>query len=120
MIVEDDPIGQIVIAGMLKNYGYSADIVASGYRAIEYLSKKEYQLVFMDCLMPGMDGLQTTVKIRELEIRENRSHRATIVALTARALSGDREKCLAAGMDDYLAKPLEMTDLKTILKKHLE
>lgn len=120
LIVEDDAVGQIVIAGMLKNFGYGADIVANGHRALEYLAKKEYRLIFMDCLMPGMDGFQTTAKIREMEGNQNRAHKATIVALTARALSGDREKCLAAGMDEYLAKPLEMKELKAVLKKHLE
>ena len=119
LAVEDDTVGQIIISGMLSNLGYSVDIVSSGYDAIARFTEHEYDLVFMDCLMPGMDGMQATQKIREIEKLENRSHRSVIIALTAMAMSGDREQCLASGMDDYLPKPLEMDDLKKTLNKYL-
>ena len=96
LVVEDDPVGQAVISGMLANLKYSADIASNGNEAVERITETPYQLVFMDCLMPEMDGLQTTRAIRQME-KENRIElRTTIVALTAKAMKGDKEECLAA------------------------
>ncbi len=119
LIVEDEPVGQIVITGMLSNLGYKADMASSGIEAIKYCEEKHYDVVFMDCLMPGMDGFEATTKIREIETRKQRPNASIIIALTAKALTGDREHCLAAGMDEYLAKPLELKQLKEMLDKHM-
>ncbi len=119
LIVEDEPVGQIVITGMLSNLGYKADMASSGIDAIRLCEERHYDIVFMDCLMPGMDGFEATTKIREIEARTQRPKASTIIALTAKALTGDREHCLSAGMDEYLAKPLEMQQLKEILLKHM-
>ena len=119
LIVEDEPVGQIVITGMLSNLGYKADMASSGIEAIKYCEEKHYDVIFMDCLMPGMDGFEATTKIREIETRKQRFNASIIIALTAKALTGDREHCLAAGMDEYLAKPLELKQLKEMLDKYM-
>jgi CheY-like chemotaxis protein len=118
LIVEDEPVGQVVITGMLANLGYRADMASSGIEAIKYVSENHYDVIFMDCLMPGMDGFEATGKIREIEKQEQRPSPSIIIALTAKALIGDREQCIEAGMDEYLPKPLEMNQLKKLLDSY--
>jgi CheY-like chemotaxis protein len=103
LVVEDNPVNQTVIREFLTVLGQRPRIVADGPAALEALSRDTYDLVFMDCSLPGMDGFETTAKIRS---REAEGEHIPIVALTARALAADRERCLAAGMDDHLAKPI--------------
>jgi len=97
---------------MLRKRGFRAEVARNGAEAVERVAASEYAAVLMDCEMPDMDGYQATKEIRR---REGAGHRIPIIATTAHSMVGDREKCLAAGMDDYLAKPLRTGDLDEIL-----
>jgi len=116
LVAEDNQFNRFYILHQLQNLGYQPDVAADGRQALELLSKKDYDLVFMDCLMPEMDGYDATAAIRK---REDGSRHTPIVALTANAVEGDREKCLAAGMDDFLLKPVDLGRLQAILGRWL-
>jgi CheY-like chemotaxis protein len=103
---------------MLGNLGYKADVVADGREAVRALELIDYNLVLMDCMMPEMDGFEATALIRD-PASHVLNHRVTIIAMTANAMQGDREKCLAAGMDDYLSKPVKKGDLAEVIEKYL-
>ena len=104
LVVEDNPVNQRVTLTLLKQIGVFADLAEDGLQAITMFKSKPYALVLMDCQLPRLDGWGATRAIRRLE--ECTLTRVTIIALTAQALAGDREKCLQAGMDDYLTKPV--------------
>ncbi len=112
LVVEDNLVNQKVTVRMLKNFGYQADVAGNGLEALEALHRGPYDLILMDCQMPEMDGYTASAEIRR---RENGRARVPIVALTAHAMQGDRERCLKAGMDDYLSKPIHPPDLKSVL-----
>jgi CheY-like chemotaxis protein len=101
--------------GFLESFGCIVDLAQNGQEAIEMVAKNEYDLVFMDVQMPVMDGITATKYIREHETK----HRVPIVAMTAHAMMKDRERCIAAGMDDHLAKPIRAKMLRTTLETHL-
>ncbi len=124
LVAEDNETNQMVIEGMLKHLGCTVDLVYNGLEAIKSVTKHSYDLVFMDCQMPDMDGYDATREIRKLEKRDAASNkraglpvRRPIVALTAHTMKGDREKCLTSGMDDYLGKPFERSGLIKMLEK---
>lgn len=117
LIVEDNSVNQIVSAKLLNQLGYHADIVSSGADAIAAIKLTFYDLIFMDCQMPGMDGYQTAEIIRKSS--NDIVKKIPIIALTAHALKGDREKCLKSGMNDYLSKPVNIHDFELILEKWL-
>jgi len=105
LVVEDNEVNQMVAMGMLESIGYEVDTADNGVFALEALEESTYDIILMDCQMPEMDGYEATKRIRK---HSNKQTAATpIIALTANAMSGDAEKCLAAGMDDYLSKPFE-------------
>jgi protein-histidine pros-kinase len=105
LLVEDNPINQKVAAWLLEREGHRVTIAANGKEALDWLERACFDLVLMDLQMPEMDGLEATQEIRRQEA--GRPRRLPIVALTAQALVGDRERCLAAGMDSYVSKPVQ-------------
>ncbi|MEL6870900.1 MAG: ATP-binding protein [Pseudomonadota bacterium] len=115
LIVEDNPVNRRVAEAMVRKLGYDAVVALSGEQGLELLASYAVDVVLMDCQMPGMDGFDTTRAIRAAVDLSYAS--VPIVALTANAMAGDRERCLAAGMDDYLAKPLRITNLADMLSK---
>jgi signal transduction histidine kinase/DNA-binding response OmpR family regulator len=115
LIVEDNPVNLRVAQRLLERMGWRCDVAYHGRQALELLATRCYPIVFMDCQMPEMDGYEATREIRRRETLVG-GHQV-IVAMTANALRGDEEKCLAAGMDDYLAKPVDPTALACVLEK---
>ena len=118
LIVEDHLVNQKVIMGLLNKFGFRADKAENGEEAIEALKHKAYDLIFMDIQMPIMNGYETTKAIRNPET-PIKKHDSKIIALTANAMKKDRDKCIQSGMDDYLAKPFNSSDLQKIIMKHL-
>ncbi len=130
LLAEDNPVNQDVTLTMLRNIGYQVDVVANGRDVLAALSRASYDLVLMDCQMPEMDGFETTQVIRAHEAENTTENTADdaqkstpthlpIIALTANAIQGDRERCLAAGMDDYLSKPFTQEQLAASLQPWL-
>ena len=116
LLAEDNEINQQVAVGMLEALGHQVDVVADGAEAVAAVANSTYNLVLMDCQMPGMDGFEATAEIRRQAAPGNH---LTIVAITANAMQGDRERCLAAGMDDYLSKPVSRERLHEVLERWL-
>ena len=115
LVVEDNPVNQKVATRMIEKLGYSVETAGNGAEALRLTERNAYDLVFMDCQMPEVDGFEATRAIRR---REGNGRHTPIIAMTAYAMVGDREKCLAAGMDDYITKPVRGEDLARVL--HLQ
>ncbi|MCA9718222.1 MAG: response regulator, partial [Myxococcales bacterium] len=114
LVVEDHPVNQRVARGLLQQMGYTVDVVASGERALEQLTRRAYDAVLMDCMMPGMDGYETTTRIRALP---DERARTPIIAMTANAFREDQERCFAVGMNDFIAKPIRSDHLAETLRR---
>lgn len=115
LLVEDNKINQLVAGKFLQKFGYQYDIAENGAQALERMQTKAYDAILMDCQMPVLDGFEATKRIRLLE--QSSQRHVPIIGLTANALEGDREKCLACGMDDFTTKPIKIDELEAKLKQ---
>ena len=114
LIAEDNKMNQLVAMRLLTRLGYESDVVGDGADAVQAVLGAQYAAVLMDCHMPGVDGFAATMEIRE---RETRQPRTPIIAMTSRAFDRDRDLCLAAGMDDYLRKPIRPEAVRSMLER---
>jgi two-component system, sensor histidine kinase and response regulator len=114
LVVEDGEINQLVAVGILEHLGYSAEVADDGLAALSAMGRSHFDAVLMDVQMPGMDGFEATGEIRRLE---GDVHHTPIIAMTASATKEDRDQCLAAGMDDYVSKPVNPHALETVLSR---
>lgn len=119
LVAEDEPVNQQVIGKLLGMAGYSYDIAENGEKAVELFKQKEYQAALFDVQMPVMDGLAATQEIRAIELQQNKK-RLPIIAVTARAMFGDKERILEAKLDDYIAKPYNLNDVVETLNKYVD
>jgi two-component system sensor histidine kinase/response regulator len=107
LLVEDNPVNQKLALAVLQKRGYEVTLAANGQEAIDLWRERRYAVVLMDMQMPVMDGIEATLAIRAMEAEQMRP-RTPIIAMTANAMEGDRQRCLDAGMDDYIPKPIKM------------
>jgi signal transduction histidine kinase/DNA-binding response OmpR family regulator len=121
LLAEDNSVNQRVALAQLKALGFAADAAGNGLEVLKILKEKSYDIIFMDCQMPEMDGYEASRIIRDAERTSTATWKSPIriIAMTANAMTGDREKCLAAGMDDYLSKPVRKPELQSVLMKWL-
>ncbi|MEO8380365.1 MAG: response regulator [Acidobacteriota bacterium] len=117
LVAEDNVVNQKVVLAQLRKLGFTADLAANGLEALVALEKISYDLILMDCQMPEMDGFEASRAIRVLEQQQQLGRHTQIIALTANAIESDRQRCLDAGMDDYLAKPVKLAALETVLHR---
>ena len=118
LLAEDNEINQKVALGILQNFGYRTDVVSNGKEAVEAMESISYDIVLMDCQMPQMDGYVATKEIRSSQSKVL-NHKVPIIAMTAHTMKGDREKCMAAGMDDYIPKPMHPEKFLKVIEKWL-
>ncbi len=120
LVVEDNLVNQTVAKRMLVKGGFEVEVAGNGEQALHKITTgTRYDLIFMDCQMPRMDGYEASRRIREFEEKEGEGIRIPIIALTANAMQGDREKCLDAGMDDYIPKPVKKEMMFEMLRRRL-
>jgi CheY-like chemotaxis protein len=115
LVAEDNPVNQKIAQRMLKHLGYPVDVAANGLEALQALERKSYNIILMDIQMPEMDGLEATRLIRQ---RLSAEEQPRIIAVTAHALDYSREMCIDAGMDDYIAKPVQKDELAEVLSRN--
>jgi CheY-like chemotaxis protein len=116
LVVEDHAVNQRITCRFLELLGLTCDVATNGREAVEWTTRQAYDLVLMDCQMPEMDGYEAT---RAIRFREGLGRRVPVIAVTADAMEGTRQRCLQAGMDDYISKPLKKDELHAMLRKWL-
>ena len=114
LVAEDNPVNQLVAARLLQQQGFSVDVVGNGREALAQHERNHYDAIFMDCQMPEMEGYEATAEIRR---REGPGRHTPVIAITAHAVKGERERCAAAGMDDYIGKPMRTTVLEDVIAR---
>jgi osomolarity two-component system sensor histidine kinase NIK1 len=114
LLVEDNLLNQRIVTFSLKRFNHEVIIANNGVEAIELFRENKFDVILMDIMMPVMDGLEATVKIREIENSDNVEKRTPIIALTANTMDNDRDKCLSYGMDEFMAKPFDIEKLNLI------
>lgn len=119
LLAEDTEMNRMLVRILLTRMGFEVDEAENGQQAVEALARKRYDLVLMDCMMPVMDGYEATRILRAREA-EAGQERVPVIALTASAIAGDRERCRQAGMDDYLSKPFQVDDFRAIVQRYLK
>lgn len=117
LLVEDNLLNQRIVTFSLKKYNHDVTIANNGVEAIEKFREQKFDVVLMDIMMPVMDGLEATIKIREFEISNNIDTRTPIIALTANTMDNDRDKCISYGMDEFMAKPFDLEKLNAIFNE---
>jgi len=117
LLVEDNLLNQRIVTFSLKKYNHEVIIANNGVEAIEKFSEQKFDVILMDIMMPVMDGLEATVKIREIEMVNNFERRTPIIALTANTMDNDRDKCISYGMDEFMAKPFDLEKLNAIFNE---
>ncbi|MFY9152227.1 MAG: response regulator [Prolixibacteraceae bacterium] len=117
LLVEDNLLNQRVVTFSLKKYNHEVIIANNGVEAVEQYRTDSFDVILMDIMMPVMDGLEATVKIREVENQNGLQKRTPIIALTANTMDNDKEKCLSYGMDEFMAKPFDIEKLKKIFRE---
>lgn len=117
LLVEDNLLNQRIVTFSLKKFNHEVIIANNGVEAVERFREKKFDVILMDIMMPVMDGLEATIKIREEELLNKTERRTPIIALTANTMDNDRDKCISYGMDDFLAKPFDIEKLKTIFSE---
>ncbi|TKG93521.1 response regulator [Puteibacter caeruleilacunae] len=114
LLVEDNLLNQRLTTISLQRHGHEVEIANNGLEALNMVKNGSYDVILMDIMMPVMDGLESTQKIREFEASQNNGEKTPIIAITANTLDNDREKCIAIGMDDFMTKPFDMDKLNMI------
>jgi CheY-like chemotaxis protein len=114
LLVEDNLLNQRIVTFSLKKFNHEVVIANNGVEAIEHFSERKFDVILMDIMMPVMDGLEATIKIREIEIKNRIEKRTPIIALTANTMDNDRDKCISYGMDEFMAKPFDIEKLNSI------
>jgi len=117
LLVEDNLLNQRIVLFSLKKFNHEVTVANNGLEALEKFGEAEFDVILMDIMMPVMDGLEATVRIREAEEMSKTARRTPIIALTANTMDNDRNKCLSYGMDEFMAKPFDIEKLKSIFKK---
>jgi len=119
LLVEDHPVNQQLACALLQRWGHRVSVADNGQLALEQLAQRRFDLVLMDMMMPVLDGLESTRRFRTLEAQQRPGERTPVIAMTARATPADRELCLAAGMDDYLSKPIDVKEFQRLVQRYV-
>ncbi len=120
LLVEDNPLNQKIVIFHLKKHHHLVHVSSTGEEALAAFEKEHFDVVLMDLMLPGMDGYETTVRMREIESEDKMRKRSLIFALTANTLDNDRERCIKQGMDEFISKPFDMNKLNHILEKSFD
>ena len=119
LLVEDHPVNQQLACALLQRWGHRVSVADNGQLALEQLARRRFDLVLMDMMMPVLDGLESTRRFRALEAQQRPGERTPVIAMTARATPADRELCMAAGMDDYLSKPIDVKEFQRLVQRYV-